>query len=394
MTPTLAPRPKRKLGSVFQRKQDGRWAAAVGLPDGRRVTRYVPTGTVNPERAAHELLARLITEAASQELAPPSELTVERYLADYLKRANRGRAAATVKDRGYSAAFLNGALGRTRLDRLTAQQVQRWADDACHTAEGKKKGQPLSHRAKLKALQLLRTALSDAVALGLITRNAAAPVRLERQPAQHKGVAWTPTQAQAFLAANDHTTLAPLWRLALQTGARLGELLALKLSDYDPAAHALRIERTLKFGTGPRPRSAVGPPKTERARRTFLLPPDARATLERAISERQSQRSRAGVYWTEEDWLFPSESGAIIPHANAHRAWRAALTRCPDVPRVRPHDLRHTFISLALRRGVKPEPEVVARMVGHSSPLITLRIYRQVFDDELEEAAAMIADLV
>lgn len=59
---------------------------------------------------------------------------------------------------------------------------------------------------------------------------------------------------------------------------------------------------------------------------------------------------------------------------------------------VRPHDLRHTFISLALRRGVKPE--VVARMVGYSSPLITLRIYRQVFEGEFDEAREMLSGLV
>ncbi len=76
---------------------------------------------------------------------------------------------------------------------------------------------------------------------------------------------------------------------------------------------------------------------------------------------------------------------------NARRAWRQAIARA-GVPVIRTHDMRVTFISLALKRGVKPE--VVARMVGHSSPLITLRIYRQVFDDEIEEAGEMVANLV
>lgn len=67
--PTPTSRSERKLGTVFQRKQDGRWAAAVGLPDGRRVTRYVQPGTATPKRAAREQLARLIIEAASQ---PPN----------------------------------------------------------------------------------------------------------------------------------------------------------------------------------------------------------------------------------------------------------------------------------------------------------------------------------
>ncbi|WP_288481645.1 site-specific integrase [uncultured Deinococcus sp.] len=396
-----SPAGKRKLGSVFQRKQDGRWAAAVTLPSGKRITRYVKPDQPDPERAAHELLARLITEVGSGELAPPSEMTVERWLGEYLRRANRGKAAATVKDRAYSAAYLTEAFGKVRLERLSAQQIQRWADTAMHPvkdalkAHRKYEGQPLSHRAKLKALQLLRSALTEAVGLGHIPRNPAVPVRLERQPSRPKGVAWTPEQAQAFLAANEQTTLAPLWRLALQTGGRLGELLALKVDDYQPVRRLLRIERTLKYGgaeEGKDARRTVGPPKTERAVRAFPLPTDALATVEAALARRERLREAAGALWQEEGWLFPSETGRIIPHGNAHRSWREALARAPEVPVVRPHDLRHTFISLALRRGVKPE--VVARMVGHSSPLITLRIYRQVFEDEFDEAREMLSGLV
>lgn len=396
-----APQPKRKLGSVFQRKQDGRWAAAVTLPGGKRITRYVPPTEADPERAAHALLAKLITEAESGEMVPPSQMTLELWLDEYLRRANRGKAPATVKDRAYSAAYLNAAMGSTRLERLTSQQIQRWADTAAHPvkegmkAHRKYEGQPLSQRAKQKALQLLRSALTEAVGLGYMPRNPAVPVRLERRASKPKGVAWTPAQAQAFLAANEHTTLAPLWKLALQTGARLGELLALKASDYDPDRRTLRIERTLKYGgedAGKAARRTVGPPKTERATRTFPLSPDAQETIHAALARRETLKEKAGPTWADGDWLFPAETGHLIPHGNAHRAWREALKRAPGVPDVRPHDLRHTFISLALRRGVKPE--VVARMVGHSSPLITLRIYRQVFEDEFEDAREMITGLV
>lgn len=396
-----SPQPKRKLGSVFQRKQDGRWAAAITLPNGKRITRYVSPAEPSPERAAHALLAKLITEAEQGEIVPPSQMTLEKWLGEYLRRANRGKAPATVKDREYSASYLNAAMGTTRLERLTPQQIQRWADTAVHPtrealkAHRKYEGQPLSQRAKQKALQMLRSALTEAVGLGYIPRNPAAPVKLERRASKPKGVAWTPAQAQAFLAANEGTNLAPLWKLALQTGARLGELLALKASDYDPVRRTLRIERTLKYGgeeAGAAARRTVGAPKTERANRTFPLSPDAQETIDAALARREVLREKAGAVWTDGDWLFPAETGQLIPHGNAHRAWREALKRAPGVPVVRPHDLRHTFISLALRRGVKPE--VVARMVGHSSPLITMRIYRQVFEDEFEDAREMITGLV
>lgn len=408
MTRTRAPS-KRKLGSVFQRKQDGRWAAAVTLPNGKRVTRYVPPDHADPERAAHELLAKLITGSATGDLTPPSELTVERWLAEYVTRANLDKAASTIRDREYSVTYLNATLGRTRLDRLTPAMVQRWLDTARYPQHERKEHaryaeQPLSHRAKAKALQLLRSALDEAVALEHLTRNPARPVKLPRRTVKNVGTSWTQDQARHFLHANEGTHHQNLWHLALQTGARIGELLALKTTDYNPERGTLRIERTVKAGTDKYVRATIGKPKTENANRTIHLPPDAKKTIERQLSKITTMKTKAGTAWQRNDWLFPSEVGTLTPYDNAHRAWTQALTRTqthlttthptnpPTFPRIRTHDLRVTFISLALRRGVKPE--VVARMVGHSSPLITLKIYRQVFDDELTDAADLIADLI
>lgn len=386
---------KRALGSVFLRASDGRWVARVTLPDGKRVTRYAAS-----KAEAEGKLAALLVQASQGEAVPVSALTVGLWLDQYLERANRGRAAATVRDRKYLAAHIRARLGRTRLDRLTPAQVQTWAD----TLTG-------SHRTRLKSLQLLRGALNEAVALGHLPRNAAAPVKLERHAARMAGTSWTQEQARAFLTANADTAQAYLWTLALQTGARIGELLALRLGDYDPVRGTLRIERTVTLAHGQQTRKAVGPPKTASGHRTFPLPPDARATLEAQLARREELKRKAGAVWQEQGWLFPSEVGTLLGYDNVRRAWRGALDRAqqvmteewarlprqegekpPEFPRVRTHDMRVTFISLALKRGVKPE--VVSRMVGHSSPLITLRIYRQVFEDEIKEAGQMVARLI
>ncbi|WP_164473392.1 hypothetical protein [Deinococcus psychrotolerans] len=121
MTRCPAPQsvPKRKLGSVFQRKQDGRWAAAVTLSDGRRVTRYLKPDTPNPEKAAHELLAKLITEAAAGEDITPSRMTLADWLDRHLQRTSRGRAQATIRDRMYLARKITGKLGKVMLPSLT-----------------------------------------------------------------------------------------------------------------------------------------------------------------------------------------------------------------------------------------------------------------------------------
>lgn len=389
---------KRKLGSVYHRKAKGLWSAAVSLPDGRRVERYVERDHPDPERGAHELLAKLITELGAGDLLPAGELTVAEWMERYLQRANRGKAFATIRDREYTTRHITAGLGKVRLDRLTPARIQHWIDRS-----------DLNHTTLLKTVSFLRSALRDAVALGHLTRNPADVVRTPRQVHVMKGVAWTPEQARQFLAANEDTGYILLWRLGLQTGARIGELLGLKVSDFDSRKAMLRIERTVKVGpeVNGKPTIITGPPKTVNATRSFRLPPDAVATIEAQLARVARLKKEAGPFWQEGGWLFPSEVGTLIRPDNARHAWREAIHRAqeleletakregrkPDLlPVIRTHDLRHTFISLALRRGVKPE--VVSRMVGHSSPLITMRIYRQVFEEELDEAGEMIAELI
>ena len=305
------------------------------------------------------------------------------YLAVYLSRVNRGKAAATILDRRYLAGYICEGMGTVRLDRLTPERIQRWLD-----------GWKRSHRGKIKAHQLLRSALQDAVDRGELPRNPAAAAHVERKAHVQKGRALTAAQVRVLLWYSRNTAQINLWTLALQTGARIGELLALEMGDYDPAARTLRIEHGLRLASpdGGK-RAEVGPGKTVNARRTFRLPADAVPTLERQMQRVAALRAQAGQDWAGGSLLFPSEAGTHLAYRNVVRAWARAysLILGPPViavPVITLHDLRRTFITLALSRGVKPE--VVARMVGHSSPLITLRIYRDIYDTELEEAAEKI----
>ena len=365
---------KRARGSVFQRKQDGRWVVQVALPEGKRLVRYATS-----KAEAEEKLAVLLVQQQQGEAVPVSELTLERWLEEYTRRHNVGRAQSTINDRKYMVRHIcAGGMGKVRLDKLTPARVQQWAD-----------GLTYSHRTNSKALQLLRSALNEAMALGHVSRNVALPVTLQRQPAKKAGTSWTQQEAQAFLAANEGTGHYLLWRLGLQTGMRIGELLALRVEHYDATTGVLMVRGTVSASAGRAVRKAVNKPKTASSVRDVYLPPDAQETVRQMLARRE--RLSGGAGWRDEGWLFPSEVGTIIPYDNARRAWKAALGRA-DVPPIRTHDMRVTFISLALRRGVKPE--VVARIVGHASPLITLRIYRQVFDEELTEAAAAIQGIV
>lgn len=372
-------RQRRRRGSISQRP-DGRWQVRLTRRDGRRITEYVAAETPDGERRAEEVLARLIHEELDSQTMP-SKMTLTSWLPRYLERANRGKAAATMRNRQRYADSITAGLGRYRLEQLTPRQCQAWADDLTG-----------SHSERSKKVQLLRAALNEAVALDYLSRNPALTVKLERQDSRRKvAAAWTPEQVRAFLEANEGTSWVNLWHLALLTGARIGELLALQVNDYDPKKGTLSIERTQKRAAGPATRKTVGQPKTPAARRKVPLTPEAQAVVEAQLVNREALKWSADDTWIEEGWLFCTGLGTFIAYDNARRAFALAQQRA-DVPKIRTHDLRVTFISLALRKGAKPE--VIAKIVGHSSPSITLNIYRQVYEDEMQETREILAGLI
>ena len=100
-----------------------------------------------------------------------------------------------------------------------------------------------SERAGAKGLQLLKTALNEAVALGHVPKNAALSIKIPRATRKKAGKSWTSEQAKVFLDANQDTSLYPLWLLMLNTGVRIGEALALSVNDYDTQKSTLRVHK-------------------------------------------------------------------------------------------------------------------------------------------------------
>lgn len=353
---------KRAIGSVFQRSQDGRWVVRAPLPDGKRITRYA-----HSKLEAEKLLAQLLNEP----LLAPSEYTLETFMKDFLEREETGRAAGTILERRRVSRIICKGLGKYKLENITPIMVQRWVD----SLEG-------AHSSQKKALNLLKTALNKAVVLEYIRRNPALSVTLERRPQTSAGKVWTIPQIQAFLEATKGHRCHLLWKLGLQTGARIGELLALRVEDYDPERETLRIQRTAKPSVVNGNRKDVGKQKTDAALRTFPLGRDAQQTVEAALVVR-SELAKRSSHYEDEGWLFPAQFGTMQQYNNVRREWVAAI-KTAGVPHIRMHDMRHTFISLGARRGVKAE--VMARIVGHSDPTTTLKIYRKIYEDEIEKA--------
>ena len=95
--------------------------------------------------------------------------------------------------------------------------------------------------------------------------------------------------------------------------------------------------------------------------------------------------------WTDSGLVFPSEVGIPMHPRNLERVWYMLLKKS-ELPRIRMRDLRHTYASMAISRGV--DPKVLADRLGHSRANFTLDTYSHVYEAQSESASYSLEDLL
>jgi len=174
--------------------------------------------------------------------------------------------------------------------------------------------------------------------------------------------------------------------VAVSTGMRRGEILALRWADLHPALPRAQVRRTLHTtGRG----LQFSEPKTRRSRRSVALPSILWPFLERAHSEQTLRRS-TGRSWAELDLVNDrGDGGPLNPNTLSSR-WRLFLKQS-GLPHVRFHDLRHAHATLMLLQGV--HPKVVSERLGHASVGITLDLYSHVLPSMQQDAVRAFDEL-
>jgi integrase len=348
-------------GSIFTRS-DGRVTGYITVPNpvtgkGRKVWRY---GKTRQEVATK--LAMLKDLYGKAPKAYEADVPFRDYALAWLSYQRPHVKART--HHVYESELRNSVLphlGGVKLNAVSPQHVR-----AMQYAVLEAAGPVAARHARGRARTILQQAFED----GLIPRNPAQVVRPVKAPAKEIDV-WGEEEIDTFLKVSEPTPQHPMFYLALMTGLRPGELLALEWRDI--GEDELSVCRTI---TRPAGGQVLGPPKSRAGMRKVPLPTDAYTLLTGRAHDLAAKRYRRKV--RDKDLVFPSSTGTMMSPRNVQgRLWVPLLEKA-RLPIVRPYVTRHTYASLQLAAGV--DAATLAKWMGHSDASFTLRIYAHFFE--------------
>ena len=378
--------PKRRAngeGNIRKRK-DGRWegryTAGYDPETGRRIIKNVLGKT---QAEVKEKLKKAIEENVGIDYGRAKSYTVGTWLEVWMENYARVklRPSTFKTSQGFLKNHIKPQIGNIPLADLTSLDLQRFYKHLLDGGrvdriEAKKKPKGLAPKTVRNIHQMIGSAYNLAMEQKLVSKNPTQGCALPK--VEHKEMrTLTTDQLSAFFQEARDSGVFALYYIDLTTGLRRGELLGLKWSDIDLEKGDLRVQRQIGRING---KIIEMPLKTKNAYRTLPLSADA-------IDVLVQQRRKTG----NSEWVFPSPSGGpMSPDSVLHMLHR--VLKRAGLPKVRFHDLRHTFATLSLKSGV--DVKTLSSMLGHYSAGFTLNTYTHATAQMKQDAADAIGGVI
>lgn len=378
-------------GSVKQDSKSEKWyyEVTVGIdPETGKRKRKKKRGFAS-QKEAEKALTKLLAEVDSDSFLEPSKITVKDYWEEFAKiRVSQLSATAYKTEQSNFTAHMEPTMGALPLAKVTTPFLQRFVNSLT-TEKGL---QPATVKRIFNPLKIM---FEYAVTNKLLSENPALGVIKPKLVAKGEMVVWNESQVERFLAHAEKDRLFMLFHLAVTTGLRQGELLALRWQDINLDKGVLRV-RSVYTRDG---ELKVGG-KTKSATRSVTLLKETIPLLKKHRASILSEKVAAGSEYKDNDLVICTSKGTPVRHRNVNRSFdrlmeeintladeikRSTRIEVPHLPRIRFHDLRHTHATLLLLADVNPK--IVAERLGHSKISVTLDIYSHVLPNMQEGVA-------
>ena len=276
-------------------------------------------------------------------------------------------------------------LGRYELQKLSAQHLQAFYV--------KKSEEGLSATTINHFHNVLHKALDTAVKWNLVARNVCDLVSPPRRK-RFEVHPLTLGQVHKLLSVIDGHEMEALFKLALATGLRRGELMGLKWQDINFDTGVLQVRRILSRVPTKMPGKGYveAEPKTQKSRRSIMIAPFALEALKQHQERQLEAKLKAGSAWQEHDYVFCTSIGTHLNPTRDILDQLKVLLKKAGLPDMRFHDLRHSAATLLLSVGV--HPKVVQEILGHSQISITMDVYSHMLPGMQQDAMSRLNDAI
>lgn len=371
-------------GNIRKRK-DGRWEGRYTAGHNPTTGKAIYKNVLGKTQAeVKEKLKKAIEETKGLDIAKAESYTVGQWMEvwyEYYAKI-KVRASSHKTYEGYIKNHIEPNIGAIPLTKLTTLDLQMMyqkllTGGRVDRLESQNQSKGLSAKTVRNLNQIISSAMKLAMEQKLVAHNPADGCALPR--VEHREMKTLPAeQLAAFLNEAKKTGVYEMYYLDLATGMRRGELLGLKWEDIDFAHGVIHIRRQVARLNGT---VQEAPLKTKNSYRNISIGTDA---VELLKQKKQIDNGKS-VY------VFPSPTGGpLAPDSVLHMLHRV-LERA-GLPKIRFHDLRHTFATLALQNGV--DIKTVSGMLGHFSAGFTLDTYAHVTTAAQREAAEAIGSIL
>ncbi len=378
----MAKRRSNGEGSIRKRK-DGRWegryTAGFDPATGKQVFKNVLGKTQNEVK---EKLKKALEESQKLDFTRTGKYTVSQWMEEWFENVCtiKVRPSSHQTYRGYIDHHITPYIGKTPIEKLSTMDLQKLCrklmdKGRVERIESEKQPKGLSAKTVRNIIQIISSAMDFAVAQKIITENPCKAVELPKVEKQEMQTI-PAEQLQAFLTEAKASGVYEMYYIELSTGLRRGELLGLKWQDIDFKNGIITVRRQVARVNG---EITEAPLKTKNSYRRVSISPQAIEVL-------KAQKAK-----TNSEYVFPSPTGGPISPDSVNNMLKRVLARA-SIPKVRFHDLRHTFATIALQNGV--DIKTVSSVLGHFSAGFTLDTYAHVTTAAQKEAAVTMGNVL
>lgn len=364
------------------RKRGKKWCIVVEIgkdTNGKRQQKWI--SGFNSKREAEAAVSRVVSEIVDGRYTPPSDQTVEQFIADWSH--DKKSVVKTSTWQGYESKLVHHVLphiGHIKIKDLRAQDIQHMFAAIRQGGRFDNRDIRVSEQTILHIYRILHDVLQQAVKWSIIPTNPCLLVNKPRPKTVDTDI-WMKEQVQQFLRFTKGDSMYPVFFLLFATGMRIGEVLALRWNDVNFTQRTITVRRNISYI---KKGYIFQEPKTKASKRTLPVSNQLAEVLLNVKQEQEKhKKALRGEYHDEYDLICCTLQGTPHYRSNIQRKWNACILRS-GIPRIRIHDARHTFASILIHQGI--DPKTLQTLMGHSEISTTLKIYAKVLPGATYEA--------